>query len=216
VRLEGYNANMGRIAWIAGAVLLLGALSWFALLQGPPPTDDAPAEPARPGDAQPAPVANAAPQTPAQPQPPSQRPATEQTPAPATRAAEASPATPPPGPLPAPKPEGPITELKQRFKTEPRQSSASEFEAAIQREFAMPNIPAGLLKSAQCRTSVCRIELRWRADRAEGYMGALMRSYLALNMKSLATEPLGELDTDGSSRVDVYFGSPSPLGAPTP
>jgi hypothetical protein len=113
-----------------------------------------------------------------------------------------------------PKPDGPVVELKQRFESEPRLSSASQAESLIQGEFAKPYTPPGLLKSVQCRSSVCRVELRWRADRAEGYMGGLMYSYTQLGLQSLATEPLGEPDTDGSSRIDVYMARQEPITVP--
>ncbi|MET0388950.1 MAG: hypothetical protein ABW321_23455 [Polyangiales bacterium] len=208
---------MTRAVWIGLGVVVVGVVLWVAALQRAPLAGEATSAPpeAPPpiqagfpvaGGEAPRPVPHAAPSAPQAPA--NQAPDQQQAAAPQKAPARAEHSTDEP---PPPQLEGPVAEMKQRFESEPRQSSASQVESLIQKEFAKSYTPPGLLKSVQCRSTVCRIEVRWRPDRAEGYMGALMYSYTQLELQTLATEPLGEPDADGSRRVDVYMGRQDPI-----
>jgi hypothetical protein len=112
--------------------------------------------------------------------------------------------------IPAPERSGPVDELKKRFTSEPRASASARVESAIEAHFRRPEVPAGLLESVLCRTTVCRVKTRWSPERAQGFLSATML---------LVTEPAGdqagfdpnvgispEADPapDGSRAIDVY------------
>jgi hypothetical protein len=68
-----------------------------------------------------------------------------------------------------------------------------------------------LLKSVQCRATVCRVETRWTSERAVGFMAAFMGLVLPKEgeapppfSQNLAIAPADKPDTDGSLAVDVY------------
>ncbi|HEX4351847.1 MAG TPA: hypothetical protein VHZ95_03015 [Polyangiales bacterium] len=110
----------------------------------------------------------------------------------------------------APGRSGPVDEWKQLFGSEPRASAAVGAESAIEAAFRRPEVPAGLMKSVMCRSTVCKIETRWSPDRAAGFMVALMQLVAPPQAKAtfdheLGISPEGEADADGSRAIDVYL-----------
>jgi hypothetical protein len=192
-----------------GAVVL-----WVATTSSPIERRDGVEAPAAvPTAEQPAPPPTAAPsQAPAAP------PSQPATPAPETPQPSATPTAPPeatppnkPTPIPPPQRSGPVDELEKRFHTEPRDSAAPSAESAIEASFRRPEVTAGLLKSVQCRASVCRVETRWTSERAVGFMAAFMNLVLPKKdepaptfSQNLAIAPADKPDADGSLGVDVY------------
>jgi hypothetical protein len=190
-----------------GAILVWLAITWSPVeRQGgveaplPSPTAEAPA----PRPAATAPSTPAAP--PRQPAPPAPEP--PQPSAAATPEAQPSNKT---TPLPPPQRSGRVDELEKRFRTEPRDSAAPSAESAIEASFRRPEVPPGLLKSVQCRATVCRVETRWTSERAVGFMAAFMNLVLPKEgqppppfSQNLAISPADKPDADGSLAVDVY------------
>lgn len=192
-----------------GAVVVWVATSWSPIehdgAEAPEPTAEQP-EP---------PPAAPAPATPATPPNQPAAPAAE---APQPSAATPTPAAPPeeppsnkPTPLPPPQRSGRVDELEKRFSTEHRDSAAANAESAVETSFRRPEVQPGLLKSVQCRASVCKVETRWTTERAVGFMAAFMDLVLPKEGQSpppfkqdLAIAPADKPDTDGSLAVDVY------------
>ncbi|MEY4580430.1 MAG: hypothetical protein RL701_5133 [Pseudomonadota bacterium] len=149
----------------------------------------------------------AEPTTAAPTQPPTPTPAEQQPPS-ADTTAEANPAD--TAPIPAPSRSGPVAELKALFATEPRPSAAARVETIIEAQFRRNEVPSGLLKSALCRSTVCRVETRWSPQRAEGFMSAFMHLMTDPPTEStvfdpqFAISPEGEPGADGSQAIDVY------------
>ena len=212
-----------RNPWLLiGAVALCAALVWIVLGWNPPKetgdTDVAPAEPEAPPSTPTPPPATAAPA-------PSEQPTAPSEPAPATPAQAADPAS-AQAPaeevqetIPAPTLIGPVDELKKSFENEPRASGSRALEASIEATFRRPEVPAGLLKSVLCRTTVCRIETRWSPERGQGFLSAAMN--LVANPggeptpfdPNLGISPEGEPDADGTRAIDVYLKRSAPPNA---
>jgi hypothetical protein len=148
-----------------------------------------------------------------EPEPPSSIPETPEptleAPVPTSAAAEdrAAPAAPTPvraQPQPAPsrppaeppRASGPVAELKQRFETDPRDSVANDKEQHIRDVFRQNDIPAVLFESALCKQTVCRVRLRWAADRHAGYMMGLMGLVDSFDQK-VAFDPEGDPNPNG-------------------
>lgn len=171
---SGVKSDMGSVEikpiHSAVAVVLLGAaVLWFAVSwDGKSGGVESHSEPAREPSTPTSPVASAASQ---QPLPVSKSPsAVAPTANPQRSAAQAARPT-----IPVPERTGPVDELAQLFAREPRASDASALEAKLAAPFRRPEVPAGLLASAICRTTVCRVEARWSPERAQGFLAALMQ-----------------------------------------
>lgn len=105
-----------------------------------------------------------------------------------------------------------MDEYKSLYEREVRDSGAIEFEQEIEAAFRTKQIPSGLLESAVCRRSVCRVRTRWSADHAEGFMMALT-ALLIVDPEAetaprfdpiLAIDPENEPE-DRTQLVSVYF-----------
>jgi cytoskeletal protein RodZ len=193
-----------------GAVVVWVATSWSPIehdgaeAPAPLPTaEQAEPPPAAPPLSTPTTPSNqpAAP-TPEAPQP------TAATPTPTAPAEEPSNK---PTPLPPPQRSGRVDELEKRFNTEHRDSAAPTAESAVEASFRRPEVQPGLLKSVQCRASVCKVETRWTTERAVGFMAAFMDLVLPKQgqepppfKQDLAIAPAEKPDADGSLAVDVY------------
>jgi len=112
----------------------------------------------------------------------------------------------------APVPMGPIEELARLFRTEPRGPAAVPMERHIAAAFRIDGTPPELLQSVLCRTTVCRIETRWTAERAEPFLGAFMGlmagrdgTQSELFDPDLAVSPEDEIDENGVLAVTVYL-----------
>lgn len=105
---------------------------------------------------------------------------------------------------------GPVDDYKQKFASEPRASGGARLEATIEAQFRRPEVPADVLKSAICRTTVCRIETRWSPDSAQGFLSAVMRLVMDPSgtptafAQEVAIEPEGEPGPDGRRAINVY------------
>jgi hypothetical protein len=189
-------------------VVLVGVVLWLVLEQHPSGDEPLPVEPNAP----------AAPASPLNPGPavnPAIEPATPESQRdtkPVDQAAPAAPSQPPTAPqqpenvapIPAPKPSGPIAELKQAFEKEPRDSAAQAPESRIESEFRKSDIAPGLLKSVLCRKSVCKVEVVWTPDRAGAFMAAFTRLSAEFE-PDIALDPHGPADAQEQLPVDVYL-----------
>lgn len=203
------------------AVALGAILVWVATSWSPIAHDGAEAPPAEPTAEQPEPPPTtpplATPTMPATPPNQPQPPAPEApqpsaaTPTPTPAAATEEPPSNKPTPLPPPQRSGRVDELEKRFRTEHRDSAAANAESAVETSFRRPEVQPGLLKSVQCRASVCKVETRWTPERAVGFMAAFMDLVLPKQgqpappfQQDLAIAPADKPDADGSLAVDVY------------
>lgn len=223
---------MTRNGWIAVALATTAALLWLVTSMktgGDRPRTSDPTDDAEPAAAAPVAEAPEAEQQPAPAEPPD--PALPSTPAPAAApgeqpepAAEEQPTPPPTTPLPPPEKTGPVDELKARFTSEPRDSSAGTFEKRIEAAFKSKDVPAALFKSVLCRQTVCRVETRWTPDRAIGFMSGFTRLLMIppgsqqprLFDSNLAISPEGDPDASGERPVDVYIARLPPPEEPAP
>jgi hypothetical protein len=111
--------------------------------------------------------------------------------------------------IPVPARSGPVEELKRAFETEPRVSSSFNSEKKIAAHFDRSEVRPGLVKSIQCRTSVCRLETRWSPENAEGFMSGLMHLVTDAHEHDrfdaeLGIAPQGEQTRDGSQEIEVF------------
>lgn len=110
-----------------------------------------------------------------------------------------------PAPAPPPPPSGPALALKNTFETETRDSLwASEVERRLGQVFQAEDMPEDMFQQANCRRTVCRVELSWSASNAESYM----RAYASVVQEfgsQLGVEPVGGADEDGIQKVNMYF-----------
>jgi len=98
---------------------------------------------------------------------------------------------------------GPLDELKHAFETEPRASAARDLELRVEAELKKPDLPEGLYRSVLCRSSVCRIQMRWRPERLNAYNVALVRMLHIFGM-GVGIDPALP-DTDNEVDIDVYM-----------
>jgi len=109
-----------------------------------------------------------------------------------------------------PEASGPIAEYKQAFESEPRASNAIDAESAIHTGFVGPAVQPGLVDSILCRTSVCRVRMRWTKERAFGFMAGLMH-VITDPVEGVAFEQQMAIDqpTDpnaaGERTIDVFL-----------
>lgn len=209
---------MSRKTLIALAVALGAALLWFVGTRGT--RDDRRTSAAEPDahDAQPELTHDSQPQYAApsrDPEAPSAQAAQDPQQGQPTEPAAAE--TPPPDPHAVPEPPppariGPVEELERLFRTEPRSSAAAEMEKHITAALRADDIPPELMKSVLCRRTVCRVETRWTAARAEPFLKAFMRLMAGPDGEqseifdpNVAIAPEEEADANGVIAVDVYL-----------
>jgi hypothetical protein len=211
---------------IGGALMLLLWLPYlyFELTSAPPekkgralPTDDSSADPSdEPKLAEPEePTAEDKPgeeQKPAAPAPQPEapkaapQPSEEPTPSPAAGepAEEAQGDDKGEEPPPPPTAAGPANVLKHAFETQPRDPLwAADSEHKL-KALVGGDVPAELLQSTACRNSVCKVELRWNADRAAAYVSFYEAAHKQLGGE-VGVEPQGPPDDKGMARVDLYL-----------
>lgn len=200
--------NVGAlIALVGGALLLWFALRWDASSAPPEPAPD-PEASAREAPSAPNSIVR-------------DEPRAAQVPAPATAPSAASPSQPnaqqpalldrPGQTIPPPQRTGPVDELAALFAKEPRASDASAIESRVAASFRRPGVPAGLLQSALCRTSVCRVQAQWSPEGAQGFLAAVMQLVANPNGDPTEFDPqiaIAPADSEGASAeraVTVYF-----------
>jgi len=110
----------------------------------------------------------------------------------------------------APQRQGPVAELSQRFSSESRALSSAEDEAQVRAAYVDPAIPPMLLRSVECRRSVCRAELRWSAEHEAGYVLGLTRA-VGKYVVPVGIESAGPAEADGHRPVVVYIGLARPV-----
>jgi hypothetical protein len=99
---------------------------------------------------------------------------------------------------------GPVTELKHRFNNESRSSASGQLESQVKALFADPNVPPELLDSVLCRRTVCKINLRWTADRMVGYV--YVSGYLRRDFDpQIGVSPALENDASGARPIELYL-----------
>jgi hypothetical protein len=182
---------------VAGAVLALAAVWWLAI-DGPRPVAPPGSSPERP----PAPEQAAPPEpaAPAESQPRAQipQPSAAQNPAPEPTEKSAEPAP------EQPRREGPVDELSAAFDKEPRDSAAADVEAAVQRDVRELNIPSRLFRGVLCRSTVCRIQLRWEPELRLPYMMLMTRLASEFSDRP-GIDPAPAPDAQGTLALDVYW-----------
>lgn len=205
---------MTRTAWIVLAVAAAAVVLWLAasIRSG----GDARAPESSLDEAQPPPAVEDAPlEVPAfDPEPAAEPPAAAASPVAAEPARHiAREEAPPKGQLPAPEKSGPVDELAARFASDPRDAAAGTFEREIEAAFKSDDVPAALLQSVTCRSTVCKVETRWTHERAIGFMSAFTRLLMLapdsveprLFDTNLGISPQGDADANGIRAVDVYI-----------
>jgi hypothetical protein len=99
---------------------------------------------------------------------------------------------------------GPVTVLRQAFERQPRDALwADDTEHTLRGLFGTADVPAELLSKAACRSSVCRVDVKWSPAQATAYVGVFEASS-RLSGHELGIEPVGEVDEDGSQHVQLY------------
>jgi hypothetical protein len=210
------NVPVTRTHWLAIAVALVVALIWFAVgwpQQQAERVVDPGSEQASPSPPQPAvhdvPPTSAAPEArrAVEPTEPAATPGSETARTPDEPATNTTPRS----NIRSPERTGPVDELTRLFASEPRSSGAANVEALIEAPFRRPEIPAGLLKSASCRSTVCKVETRWSPEGAQGFLSAVMRLVASPDGQpaafdhNLAISPEGEASPDGSRAINVFL-----------
>jgi hypothetical protein len=199
--------NVGAlIALFSGALLLWFALRWDA--------KGAPAEPAhetetnaREPSAAPDSIAHEEPSATHAPQP-----IAPTAPSPAQANAQQPTTVAAPGStIPPPQRTGPVDELAALFAKEPRASDASAIESRVAAQFQRADARGGLLQSALCRTSVCRVQAQWSPQRAQGFLAAVMQLVAQPNGEpteldpQIAIAPAEPAGASGERAVTVYL-----------
>jgi hypothetical protein len=196
--------------WLWVAPLLLAAV-WALSIgspghEAPVPVVDAPAPSApQPAPTTPEPAPSAVPST-AKPEPQVEDPEPELDPAEAP-AESPKPAWPMYGQLPKlPPPEasGPVSRLKARFGSESASDASKTNERRLSETVLQTGPPPELLDDVVCRRTVCRISMRWKAERMIPLMqaiGVLRRDY----DPNLGTDAPGPLGADDVRHVDLYI-----------
>jgi hypothetical protein len=202
---------MSRNGAAFGALVLVGGLLW--LVTAWPTAEDDRAEPSEPEPEVPPAAA------PAPPQPVAQLPP----PVIGTPLKAPAPAAPPPQAEPAPAPppantiqprvpqedmfakdQGPVAEYKALYEKEPRDSAAHQYEQRISGSFWPGDGAPDLFKSVICRTTICKIEMRWKPDRIGPYVAGLTRA--AVHFKDqVAVAAAAPAPDDRERVIDVYI-----------
>lgn len=99
---------------------------------------------------------------------------------------------------------GPVAVLRQAFERQPRDALwAGDTEHKLRGLFGTTDVPAELLSEASCRSSVCRVDVKWTSEHATAYVGVYEAS-TRLSGAELGIEPVGEADEHGAQRVQLY------------
>jgi hypothetical protein len=190
--------------WVFAAVLMSVVLLWFAVSwRSTAAHVESHREPPSRTPMTPTSIAHEAPRPTETPKAPTA--STPQTSAPASATAS------PGATIPPPQRTGPVEELARAFATEPRASDASGIESRVAVPFQRADVPAGLLQSVLCRTTVCRVEASWSPERAQGFLAALMQLAAQPNGQptefdpQLAIAPAERASQGGSLAVTVYL-----------
>jgi hypothetical protein len=101
--------------------------------------------------------------------------------------------------------QGPVDALAKRFAGESRGASSETEDARVRAAFSDPAIPTDMLRTVECRRSVCRAELRWSAQHDAAYVLGLTRAVGTFSAP-LGVEEAGAPDGDGARPLVVYFG----------
>jgi hypothetical protein len=101
--------------------------------------------------------------------------------------------------------QGPVDELSKTFASESRGEGSAPEEARVKEAFVDPQIAKALLHSAECRRTVCRLELRWSPERDPGYVLGLTKAVGSFSAPLGVEEP-GPADAQGQRPLVVYFG----------
>ena len=195
------------------AALVAVAAMWIVAVRPAPendnePQEPAPAEPSAPPPAQTPPPIAAKPEPPVQPAAPSEP---EPEPAPAAATPEPSLSAKPFWSDMIKGDQGPVAEYRKRYETEARDDDAMRFETHIQGAFEKAKA-SGLLQSASCHRSICKLVLNWSDARTGDYIKAV--TWMGLggerNPKRtgfdlpLALSPAGEKGADGVRPVELF------------
>jgi hypothetical protein len=104
----------------------------------------------------------------------------------------------------APTASGPVNVLRQAFEKQPRDALwAGDTEHKLRSLFGTADVPAELLSDAACRSSVCRVDVKWTPQHATAYVG-IYEASTRLSGAELGIEPVGEADEHGAQRVQLY------------
>ena len=99
---------------------------------------------------------------------------------------------------------GPVAVLRQAFERQPRDGLwAGDVEHKLRGLFGTADVPAALLSETACRSSVCRIDLKWSPSHATAYV-AVYEATTRLSGTALGVEPVGEADDHGVQHVQLY------------
>ena len=162
------------------------------------PTANAPAQPAAAAVTPVAPIAPGEPGATAQP-PEAPAEGTAEAPEEGEEEAEGEPEPEPPTLT------GPVAVLRQAFERQPRDALwAGDTEHKLRGLFGTTDVPAALLTEAGCRSSVCRVDVKWTPDHATAYV-AVYEASTRLSGTELGIEPVGEADEHGALRVHLYL-----------
>lgn len=101
--------------------------------------------------------------------------------------------------------QGPLTELTQRFESEPRDSAAHDAERTVRAAFSRESVAPELLKSVICRQSVCKLVLRITPKRMQGYIQAVTELVGSDFDPDFAIDPARDEDADHMRVVEVYL-----------
>lgn len=110
--------------------------------------------------------------------------------------------------------QGPVAEYRRTHESERRDSAATDVERHIRAAFPESDHAPDLFKSVLCRETVCKVEIRWAADRVQPYVAALKRIGVGDYGKAqqgpgfaapLALSPIGPKDADGVRLVELYL-----------
>jgi hypothetical protein len=199
--------NVGAlIALVGGALLLWFALRWDAKSAAPQPAQETETSASEPS-AVPDSIAHEEPRATAVPAPVAPTPASTSQ----AKAQQPTSVAAPGQGIPPPQRTGPVDELAALFAKEPRASDASAIESLVTASFQRPGVPPGLLQSALCRTSVCRVQTQWSPERAQGFLAAVMQLVARPNGDPtdfdphVAIEPAEASAAAGDRAVTVYL-----------
>jgi hypothetical protein len=100
--------------------------------------------------------------------------------------------------------EGPAKELREKFESESRDTTASETERQLKEAFEGAQGETDLFKTVECRRTVCRVQLRWSSLRVAPYLAAIKRAQ-PLFQPPMAASATAPEDSDGIQPLDVYL-----------
>jgi hypothetical protein len=205
---------MSRNVAAIGAVIIVGVLLWLVMAWHAP-TDEAPVTPREDEPVLPSAVQS--------------QPSAAKQPEPSLEPAPA--AAPPPQPEELPKDEppqdpllvtredgtrgfsdqiktdkGPVAEYRALYESEPRDYAAGQVESVLRDSFAKSDTAGDLIKSISCRETICRVEMRWTADRLRPYIAGIQRAEQSVRFKlPFALSPVSPPDGKGIRLVEVYL-----------